>query len=679
MGVDLFVSYARADVQRVETLVRALEGRGWSVFWDPEIPVGRGWRDHLDQQITGARGVVVAWTEASVRSDWVKEEAEAARRRGVLLPVLLDRVQPPFGFQHLQTADLADGQFRHGDRLESFLEQVGQFLRASASASASEELDESARLVWQVAADEALHAGESTLEPDHLLLGCLSLGKVLEATPAPLRPDQMERARLQWQGLEKALSEAGGPDLASLRRTLRKPVRNAGTTPNNRRVRRSDSTRRCFSDAARFAHERGVPQTSARDLLLGLLGIPALASELGRSGVEVQRLELALRPELPEAVEVLGATPAVSSPLAGVSPIANARAALELLYELPRLCAGKQDVRTLLAEVARRIAAAFPETPHVGILLRGDAAQGLELAAHEPPGEPLVSLTLAWRAMERREAFGWRQGTGDLVRSMLNQRTAAAMYAPLIWNGEALGVVAVGGRTRSREFNADELRLLIAVAHQLALALAQRRTLEQLEVRRRLLERLGGRIPPAILDALSQHPEAISAGAVLEAREATVLAVHLGPGDSPSAESAGTVGRAVAVAIEAMLAARGVIVRVGRDAVTSVHGMLVEDAEQATHALEAGCAIRAALLRTGYPVRLAIHRGILVQGLVTSGLHVEPVADGPALDEARRICGAAAAGELLLSNYAHRRLWGAVAVHPREMEGGTVLVVDFDP
>jgi hypothetical protein len=31
---DIFLSYAREDQSRVGPLVRALEGQGWSVFWD---------------------------------------------------------------------------------------------------------------------------------------------------------------------------------------------------------------------------------------------------------------------------------------------------------------------------------------------------------------------------------------------------------------------------------------------------------------------------------------------------------------------------------------------------------------------------------------------------------------------------------------------------------------------
>jgi hypothetical protein len=50
--------------------------------------------------------VLVVWTEHSVNSEWVQEEAEIGKRRKILFPVLLDNVEPPFGFGSIQAANL---------------------------------------------------------------------------------------------------------------------------------------------------------------------------------------------------------------------------------------------------------------------------------------------------------------------------------------------------------------------------------------------------------------------------------------------------------------------------------------------------------------------------------------------------------------------------------------------
>jgi hypothetical protein len=104
---DLFVSYAREDRARVVDLIGLLEGQQWSVFWDRDIPPGGTWRSHIGRELERARCVVVAWSEHSVRSDWVIDEAEDAKERGILVPVLLDAVRPPHGFRGIQAADLS--------------------------------------------------------------------------------------------------------------------------------------------------------------------------------------------------------------------------------------------------------------------------------------------------------------------------------------------------------------------------------------------------------------------------------------------------------------------------------------------------------------------------------------------------------------------------------------------
>ena len=44
---DVFVSYARADKTRVAPLVAAIEAKGWSVWWDPDISPGQEFGDRL--------------------------------------------------------------------------------------------------------------------------------------------------------------------------------------------------------------------------------------------------------------------------------------------------------------------------------------------------------------------------------------------------------------------------------------------------------------------------------------------------------------------------------------------------------------------------------------------------------------------------------------------------------
>ena len=107
---DIFISYASEDVDRVRPLVSALENTAWSVFWDRTIPAGKTWRQFIGAEIQGCRSVVVIWTQNSVNSEWVQEEAEIGKRRKILVPGLLDKVEPPFGFGGIQAANLVAWQ-----------------------------------------------------------------------------------------------------------------------------------------------------------------------------------------------------------------------------------------------------------------------------------------------------------------------------------------------------------------------------------------------------------------------------------------------------------------------------------------------------------------------------------------------------------------------------------------
>ena len=52
--------------------------------------------------------MVVVWSRDSVASSWVREEADEGRKRGVLIPVLIDEVSPPLGFGRIQAARMIE-------------------------------------------------------------------------------------------------------------------------------------------------------------------------------------------------------------------------------------------------------------------------------------------------------------------------------------------------------------------------------------------------------------------------------------------------------------------------------------------------------------------------------------------------------------------------------------------
>jgi adenylate cyclase len=103
---DVFVSYARSDKARVAPLVAAIEAKGWSVWWDPEISPGQEFDDQIDAEINAAKAVLVVWTPTSVGSRWVRGEAREAAERGILVPVRFEQARLPMDVRAIHTTDL---------------------------------------------------------------------------------------------------------------------------------------------------------------------------------------------------------------------------------------------------------------------------------------------------------------------------------------------------------------------------------------------------------------------------------------------------------------------------------------------------------------------------------------------------------------------------------------------
>ena len=104
---DIFISYARPDRDRIASLSAALEQAGWTVWWDRHIDGGSAFARAIEKELEASRAVVVAWSQAALQSDWVKDEAATARDQGKLVPVSLDGAVAPLGFRQYHVIDLS--------------------------------------------------------------------------------------------------------------------------------------------------------------------------------------------------------------------------------------------------------------------------------------------------------------------------------------------------------------------------------------------------------------------------------------------------------------------------------------------------------------------------------------------------------------------------------------------
>ncbi len=107
--MDIFISYSRADRERVDYIAKALQAEGYDVWWDRDIRAGEEFDHVIDKAIKSSSAIVVVWSNQSINSRWVKEEAEDGVEADTLVPVTIDPVIIPRGFRRIQAAELQDG------------------------------------------------------------------------------------------------------------------------------------------------------------------------------------------------------------------------------------------------------------------------------------------------------------------------------------------------------------------------------------------------------------------------------------------------------------------------------------------------------------------------------------------------------------------------------------------
>ena len=104
---SVFLSYDRDDADRAPHFAHALEKAGHEVWWDLHVRGGAQFSKVIEEALKAADVVVVLWSQHSVESAWVRDEATAGRDTGRLVPVTIDGTEPPLGFRQFQTIDLS--------------------------------------------------------------------------------------------------------------------------------------------------------------------------------------------------------------------------------------------------------------------------------------------------------------------------------------------------------------------------------------------------------------------------------------------------------------------------------------------------------------------------------------------------------------------------------------------
>ena len=354
---------------------------------------------------------------------------------------------------------------------------------------------------------------------------------------------------------------------------------------------------------------------------------------------------------------------------------------LKLICELPLQFAVKTRIEELLPAIVDQLAALIPNSDSWALALRDPQTDDLLLKAYRSKGDPHVSETLARRAMAQRKAFIWNRAAGEFAQTILQSAIATGMYAPLLWQDEAFGVICTESNSLEDIYGQEELRLIVFIAQYAAMAVGSHRLQERLRNEAALRAKLLRQFSPKVAERLLTHRGRLRLGG--EQSEVTILNSDIrGFTEQTRQMSPDDVVEMLndyfAAQVPIIFECNGTIDKFMGDGILAVFGSPEPDPNQHEHALFAAVEMQAAVAkvnerrRSGHlpcaEVGIGIHCGEVVHGFVGTAERMEYTVIGDVVNKAARFCSGAKKGEVLISPEVHEHVWRIVQIDPTTIE-----------
>jgi len=358
----------------------------------------------------------------------------------------------------------------------------------------------------------------------------------------------------------------------------------------------------------------------------------------------------------------------------GVAPlVAEGEAArrLKIICDLPIQFCTKTNLETLLPAIVDRLAELIPKGASWAVVLRDPETDVLLLKAHNVIREPNLSETLARRAMTEHKAFIWKKNIeADVSMSIVQNQIDVGMYAPLLWQEKALGVICGGALNAETSFTEEDLLLLVVVAQYAAMAVANHQLQTKLKQESTAKANLLRQFSPKVAERLLTHRGRLRLGG--QRSEVTVLNADIRGFTNLAREmDADDVVQILndyfAVVVPVLFAHNGTIDKYIGDAILAVFGSPESDANHYQNGVMAAIEMQAAVTKLNEvrrqqnePCRefgIGLHCGEVVHGFVGTMDRMEFTVIGDAVNRTARYCAAAAGGEILISPEVYERVW----------------------
>jgi adenylate cyclase len=371
--------------------------------------------------------------------------------------------------------------------------------------------------------------------------------------------------------------------------------------------------------------------------------------------------------------------------LAGGS-LESARLRLSAVYELNESLGEIDSLDSLASALLDHLSRVFPlitHSGHSGLLI----GENLALKAYRPEDQPpTYSLTLARHVLTQKKGYLWQGETPSGVEksaSLLHLGIQSAMYVPLIWRGETLGILYLDASSPQAVFDREDLRLMQIMATQAAMFMKNLSLQQTLQRESLVKSRLLAQFPRPIAERMARQPTRLS---IVSERVDTVTVLF---SDVRGFTKLTTVMEPELVVqmlndmfhdlTPIILKHNGTVDKYVGDAILAVFGSPDPDELQSEHAVQAALEMQAAIQqlasvrwrgRTAFQIGIGIHTGPAIHGFIGAPERMEYTVIGSTINGASRYCNAAGPAEILISPETYARLHRCVEVDhpPREIE-----------
>ena len=355
---------------------------------------------------------------------------------------------------------------------------------------------------------------------------------------------------------------------------------------------------------------------------------------------------------------------------------------LALLCELPFEFGGHSPLDQVLQHTVERLVEAIPSAQRGAILVEDPTTGQLLLKAHLPAGAPSVSMTVANQAFCQREGISWSR-TLDASESQREARIAAGIYAPLVIDDKALGIICMDSSDPAAVFSSDDLKYLMAAARHIAMAISHRVLQDDLRRDATLVERLLTNFSPAVRRRLverARHGRLRPGG---EKSEVTILSSDIrGFAAATAAMDAGDVVEMLnsyfSALVNVIFQHAGTVDKFIGDAILAVFGSPEPDPDHYAQAVRAAWAMQAAIQQMNELRRarrqvvcemgIGIHCGEVLHGFIGSEERMEFTVIGDTVNRTARLCSGAGPGQIVISPELYQRVWKLVTASQTQIQ-----------